>query len=66
MPTFDELLSHLPEVDPLILIVGVVIAVILVLILFRFAAGLAVRLLSIGCVIIVIAGIIWFLIQFVF
>ena len=66
MPTFDELLSHLPDVDPLILIVGAVIAVILILILFRFAAGFAVRLLSIGCVIIVIAGIIWFLIQFVF
>lgn len=60
MPTFDDLLSYLPDVDPIILIVGGIIAAIVVLFLLRVATGLVVRILSIGCAVIVILAILWF------
>ena len=60
MPTFDDFLSYLPDVDPIIVIVGGIIAAIVVLFLLRVATGLVVRILSIGCAVIVILAILWF------
>ena len=65
MLTFDEFLASIPvpDLDPLVWIIGALIALVAVLLLFRFAAGLAFRILSIGCVIIVILAAIWFVLQ---
>lgn len=63
MPTFDDILSYLPTLDPLTLIIGGVIAVLIVLFLIRILGGLAIRILSIGCAVLVILAIIWFVWQ---
>ena len=63
MSFFDEFLASLPDINPLIWIIGAVIALVVIFFLFRFAAGLVIRILSIGCVIIVILAVIWFAFQ---
>lgn len=63
MPTINDILSYLPEIDPLILIIGGVVAVLVLLFAIRILGGLAVRILSIGCAILVILAIIWFVWQ---
>jgi predicted tellurium resistance membrane protein TerC len=63
MPTINDILSYLPEIDPLILIIGGVVAVLVLLFAVRILGGLAVRILSIGCAILVILAIIWFVWQ---
>jgi predicted tellurium resistance membrane protein TerC len=59
----NDILSYLPEIDPLILIAGGVVAVLIILFAIRILGGLAVRILSIGCAILVILAIIWFVWQ---
>jgi hypothetical protein len=66
MPTFDDLFAYISNTDPTTLLIIAIVAVIVVFVLFRFAAGLVMRILSIGCVVIVIAGLVWLAIQFLF
>jgi len=63
MPTINDILSYLPDIDPLILVLGGVIAVLVILFAIRMLGGLAVRILSIGCAVLVILAIIWFVWQ---
>jgi len=66
MPIFDDLLAYITNADPLTLIIVAIVAIVVIYFLFRFAAGLIMRVLSIGCVVVIIAGLIWLALQFLF
>ena len=66
MEIINDLLAQIKGLDPIILIVGGVIAVAAILLLLRFATALAVRILTIGCIVIVVVGLIFFGIQWLF
>jgi hypothetical protein len=66
MSIINSILDFAKSLDPLVLVVGGLLVLFVLFILVRFATGLVVRILTLGCGVIVIIAIIWAVINFVF
>jgi len=66
MSIINSILDFAKSLDPLVLVVSGLLVLFVLFILVRFATGLVVRILTLGCGVIVIIAIIWAVINFVF
>ncbi len=66
MDIFDPILNFIQNTNPFILILGGLALLAVLIFLFRFGIGLVMRILTLGCAVILVAAIVWFIIQYVF
>jgi len=66
MELVNDILTYIQNLDPIILIIVGVVVVGAIMLLLRIATALAIRILTIGCVVIIILGLIFFGIPWLF
>jgi hypothetical protein len=66
MSLFNSILDFAKSLDPLVLIVGGLLVLFVLFLLVRFATGLVVRILTLGCGVIVLIVFIWAVFNFIF
>ena len=66
MELVNDLLTYIQNLDPIILIIGGLIVIGIIVLLLRFATTFAIRILTIGCIVIIILGVIFIGIPWLF